>query len=93
MKKISGMNFAGITQDVAGLGSGGDITLFQRKEHRKMNKDAKQPSNVKKEHDVDKHVQAGAVRPAEEIADDEVEIGRTGGKPGTKSTPITERKP
>jgi hypothetical protein len=97
MKKISGMNFAHITEDVAGLGSGGDITLFQRKEHRKMNKDAKQPSNVKKEHDVDKHVQgggqAGTVRPAEEIADDEVEIGRTGGKPGTKRTPITERKP
>jgi hypothetical protein len=26
MKKISGMNFAHITEDVAGLGSGGDIT-------------------------------------------------------------------
>jgi hypothetical protein len=56
-----------------------------------MNKNAKQPSNVKKEHDVDKHVQGGGqtetVRPAEKIADDEVEIGKTGGKPGTKSTP------
>ena len=64
-----------------------------------MNKNAKQPSNVKKEHDEGKHVegkeggQPGTVRPAEEIADDEVEIGKTGGKPGTKSTPITERKP
>ena len=62
-----------------------------------MNKNAKQQSNVKKEHDGGKHVQRGGqpgtVRPAEEIADDEVEIGKTGGKPGTKSTPITERKP
>ena len=52
-----------------------------------MNKNAKQPSNVKKEHDGGKHLQkggrSGSVRPAEEIADDEVEIGRTGGKPGT----------
>ncbi len=42
-----------------------------------MNKNAKQPSNVKKEHDADKHVQGGGqtgtVRPAEKIADDEVE--------------------
>jgi len=32
-------------------------------------------------------------RAAQEIADDEVEIGKTGGKPGTENTPVTERKP
>jgi|HubBroStandDraft_6_1064221.scaffolds.fasta_scaffold1412073_1 hypothetical protein len=31
-------------------------------------------------------------QPAQEIADDEVEIGETGGKPGEGSRPITERK-
>jgi hypothetical protein len=30
--------------------------------------------------------------PAQEIADDEVEIGKTGGKPGEGSRPITKRK-
>ena len=97
MKKISGMNFAGITQDVAALRLAVILTLFQRKEHGKMNKNAKQPSNVKKGHNQDTHVEGGAqsgtVRPAQEIADDEVEIGKTGGKPGTKSTPVTESKP
>ena len=62
-----------------------------------MDKSEKQPSNVKKGPAGGKHVQPGAqpgtVRPAQEIADDEVEIGKTGGKPGTKSTSITERKP
>jgi hypothetical protein len=64
-----------------------------------MNKNVKHPTNAKKGHNEGKHVegkegeQPGTIRPAEEIADDEVEIGKTGGKPGTKSTPITERKP
>jgi hypothetical protein len=66
-----------------------------------MKKTVKQSSNPKKKHDDGKHVQEGAepgtVRPAEEIAeeiaDDEVEIEKTGGKPGTESTPISERKP
>jgi len=47
-----------------------------------MDKSAKQPSNVKKGPAGGKHVQRGAqpdtVRPAQEIADDEVEIGKTG---------------
>jgi hypothetical protein len=30
---------------------------------------------------------------APEIADDEVEIGKTGGKSTTESTPLTKRKP
>lgn len=62
-----------------------------------MKKTVKQSSNPNKKHDEGKHVQEGAepgtVRPAEEIADDEVEIGKTGGKPGTESTPISEGKP
>jgi hypothetical protein len=31
MKKISGMNFAHITEEVAGLGSGGDINTVPKK--------------------------------------------------------------
>ena len=34
-----------------------------------------------------------ARRPAQEIADDEVEIGKTGGKPGAGGAPISGRKP
>jgi hypothetical protein len=45
-----------------------------------MKKTVKQSSNPNKKHDEGKHVQEGAepgtVRPAEEIAEDEVEIGK-----------------
>ena len=59
-----------------------------------MNKNVKKPSNPKKgEGKRQGGVQPETVLPAEEIADDEVEIGSTGGKPGTQSTPITQRKP
>jgi len=89
------MNFADVTEYVAS--SGWILTLSKEKEHRKMNKNAKQPSNVKKGHNGGQRVQGdaqpGIVRPAQAIAEDEVEIGKTGGKPGTKSTPLTERKP
>ena len=58
------------------------------------------PSRVREAHkDGDKKAtgqDAGtsgkARRPAQEIADDEVEIGKTGGKPGTGSTPTRGRK-
>ena len=59
-----------------------------------MIKNAKQPSDPKKgesKHQGDVNPETDL--PAEEIADDEVEIGSTGGKPGTQSTPVTKRKP
>jgi hypothetical protein len=66
------------------------------KEFAKMTKAVKQQS-TKKGQGEGQHVQGGAqpgtVQPAQEIADDEVEIGETGGKPGTNSTPVTESKP
>jgi hypothetical protein len=75
------------------------MPLTLKKEHRQMKKNLKQTANAKKRHNEDKHLGRGAQtadskdRPAQEIADDEVEIAKTGGKPGTKSTPITGRKP
>jgi hypothetical protein len=55
-----------------------------------MYKNVKHPTNAKNGHNEGKHVEGKEGMPAEEIADDEVEIGKTGGKPGTKSTPINE---
>ena len=85
------MNFANVTWDLVILRL--DTNTVPRKEHRKIDKNAKHPSDVKKKHD--KRVQGTGQpgRAAQEIADDEVEIGKTGGKPGTENTPVTERKP
>ncbi len=59
-----------------------------------MNKNVKQPSNPKKgDGKRQGDLQPRTVLPAEEIADDEVEIGSTGGKPGAQGRPITKRKP
>jgi len=55
----------------------------------------KHPSDAKEIDDRKKSAAGGAPiagkndRPAQEIADDEVEIGKTGGKPGEGSRPIT----
>jgi hypothetical protein len=62
-----------------------------------MNQSVKQPREKQKRDNEGKHRKKGTqletVPPAEEIADDEVEIGTTGGKPGTKGEPVTDRKP
>jgi hypothetical protein len=56
-----------------------------------MTKNVKDPSHAKA---AEKKAPAPAntVEPAQEIADDEVEIAETGGKPGEEGTPITDRK-
>jgi len=58
-----------------------------------MTKNVKNPTTAKK---ADKKTRRGAPGktepPAQEIADDEVEIAETGGKPGEGSSPITNRK-
>lgn len=51
-----------------------------------MKKNVKEPSNPRKgEGKRQRGVQPRTVLPAEEIAEDEVEIGSTGGKPGAGS--------
>ena len=60
-----------------------------------MDKSMKHPSGAKEIDDRKKSAGEGAPtagkndRPAQEIAYDEVEIGKTGGKPGEGSRPIT----
>jgi hypothetical protein len=58
-----------------------------------MTKNVKDPITAKK---VDKKTRRGAPGkiepPAQEIADDEVEIAETGGKPEEASSPMTKRK-
>jgi hypothetical protein len=56
-----------------------------------MNKRAKQTSHEKKRKPIDETNKGG--QPAQEIADDEVEIGKTGGKPGSGSQPIGTKDP
>ena len=52
-----------------------------------MKKHAKQQSREKKDrNDGAREGVQPDNEPAQEIADDEVEIGKTGGKPGTKNT-------
>jgi hypothetical protein len=55
-----------------------------------MTKGVKDPSRAKET--VRKAPVPGSEPPAQEIADDEVEIGETGAKPGEEGTPITDRK-
>jgi len=62
-----------------------------------MDKSMKHPGGAKEKEIDDRKKSAGgdaptagkSDRPAQEIADDEVEIGKTGGKPGEGSRPIT----
>lgn len=60
-----------------------------------MDKSVKTPSGAKKINDRNKNADKGAPvrarseQPAQKIADDEVEIAETGGKPGEGGRPIT----
>jgi len=57
-----------------------------------MNKRAKQTSHEKERNPIDERANEDS-QPAQEIADDEVEIAETGGKPGSGSQPIGTKDP
>jgi hypothetical protein len=64
-----------------------------------MANSVKDPNHAKEADDRTKITGSGAQvpgktdQPAQEIADDEVEIAETGSKPGEGSRPVTGRKP
>ena len=63
-----------------------------------MTKSVKNPSRAKandrgKEAERDVRVAVKTDQPAQEIADDEVEIAKTGGKPGEGRRPMAGNKP
>lgn len=57
-----------------------------------MNKRVKQTDHEKERKHADDRTNQ-SIRPAQEIADDEVEIAETGGKPGSGSQPIGTKDP
>jgi hypothetical protein len=56
-----------------------------------MNKRVKRTSHEKARKPIDETTKGG--QPAQEIAEDEVEIAETGGKPGSGSQPIGTQDP
>jgi hypothetical protein len=58
-----------------------------------MTKNAKDPTTAKKaDKKIRRDTPGKTEPPAQEIADDEVEIAETGGKPGEGRSPVTKRK-
>jgi hypothetical protein len=57
-----------------------------------MNKRVKQTNHEKERKRTDERANKSS-QPAQEIADDEVEIAETGGKPGSGSLPIGTKDP
>ncbi len=57
-----------------------------------MNKRVKQTNHEKERKRTDERTNKSS-QPAQEIADDEVEIAETGGKPGSGSEPIGTKDP